>query len=107
MERRTVCLYRPIVGAAPGEMTEWSKVHDWKSCVPARVPRVRIPLSPLRLRLRSDLRRETGVRRRILNWGTEGLAPLGTTEAGDQSTSTTSTTPGQRQWPGCQAPRGP
>ncbi len=27
-------------------MTEWSKVHDWKSCVPARVPRVRIPLSP-------------------------------------------------------------
>ncbi len=29
-----------------GEMTEWSKVHDWKSCVPARVPRVRIPLSP-------------------------------------------------------------
>jgi hypothetical protein len=32
--------------ARPGEMTEWSKVHDWKSCVPATVPRVRIPLSP-------------------------------------------------------------
>ena len=31
---------------AAGEMTEWPKVHDWKSCVPARVPRVRIPLSP-------------------------------------------------------------
>jgi hypothetical protein len=29
-----------------GEVTEWSKVHDWKSCVPARVPRVRIPPSP-------------------------------------------------------------
>src|SRR5262245_30819170 len=25
---------------APGEVTEWPKVHDWKSCVPARVPRV-------------------------------------------------------------------
>jgi hypothetical protein len=32
---------------APGEVTEWPKVHDWKSCVPARVPRVRIPPSPL------------------------------------------------------------
>ena len=31
-----------------GEMSEWSKVHDWKSCVPERVPRVRIPLSPYR-----------------------------------------------------------
>ncbi len=27
-------------------MTEWPKVHDWKSCELARVPRVRIPLSP-------------------------------------------------------------
>jgi hypothetical protein len=34
--------------AGPGEMTEWSKVHDWKSCVRATVPRVRIPLSPPR-----------------------------------------------------------
>ena len=31
-----------------GEMSEWSKVHDWKSCVPEMVPRVRIPLSPSR-----------------------------------------------------------
>ena len=30
----------------PGEMTERSKVHDWKSCVLVRVPRVQIPLSP-------------------------------------------------------------
>ena len=30
-----------------GEMTERPKVHDWKSCVPGRVPRVQIPLSPL------------------------------------------------------------
>ena len=29
-----------------GEMTEWPKVHDWKSCVGASRPRVRIPLSP-------------------------------------------------------------
>ena len=30
-----------------GEMTEWSKVHDWKSCVAfIASPRVRIPLSP-------------------------------------------------------------
>jgi hypothetical protein len=36
----------PDALATPGEMTEWPKVHDWKSCVPARVPRVRIPLSP-------------------------------------------------------------
>ena len=27
-------------------MTERPKVHDWKSCVPGRVPRVQIPLSP-------------------------------------------------------------
>ena len=31
---------------ANGEMTERPKVHDWKSCVPGRVPRVQIPLSP-------------------------------------------------------------
>lgn len=29
-----------------GEMTEWPKVHDWKSCVRAIVPGVQIPLSP-------------------------------------------------------------
>ena len=31
----------------PGEVTERPKVHDWKSCVRATVPRVRIPPSPL------------------------------------------------------------
>ena len=35
---------RPILGL--GEMTEWPKVHAWKACVLARVPWVRIPLSP-------------------------------------------------------------
>src|SRR5664280_2658736 len=30
----------------PGEVTERPKVHDWKSCVRATVPRVRIPPSP-------------------------------------------------------------
>ncbi len=30
----------------PGEVTEWSNVHDWKSCVRETVPRVRIPPSP-------------------------------------------------------------
>ena len=35
-----------------GEVAEWLKVRDWKSRVPERVPRVRIPLSPLQLRLR-------------------------------------------------------
>jgi hypothetical protein len=29
-----------------GEVTERPKVHDWKSCVSERVPRVRIPPSP-------------------------------------------------------------
>ena len=30
-----------------GEVTEWSKVHDWKSCVAfIALPWVRIPLSP-------------------------------------------------------------
>jgi hypothetical protein len=38
--------WRLPAASASGEMTEWPKVHDWKSCVPARVPRVRIPLSP-------------------------------------------------------------
>ena len=36
-----------------GGVTEWSKVHDWKSCVPATVPRVRIPPSPLKSPSRS------------------------------------------------------
>jgi dihydrodipicolinate reductase len=31
-----------------GELSEWSKVLDSKSSVPARVPRVRIPRSPLK-----------------------------------------------------------
>ena len=30
----------------PGEVSEWLKEHAWKACVPATVPRVRIPLSP-------------------------------------------------------------
>jgi hypothetical protein len=42
---RGVRLYRPAA-RAPGEVTEWSNVHDWKSCVLERVPRVRIPPSP-------------------------------------------------------------
>ena len=29
-----------------GEVAEWSNAHDWKSCVVARQPRVRIPPSP-------------------------------------------------------------
>ena len=29
-----------------GELPEWTIGHDWKSCVPARVPWVRIPHSP-------------------------------------------------------------
>ena len=29
-----------------GEVSEWLKEHAWKACVPAMVPRVRIPLSP-------------------------------------------------------------
>ena len=27
-------------------MAEWFKVHAWKVCVPLKVPRVRIPVSP-------------------------------------------------------------
>jgi hypothetical protein len=30
-----------------GEVREWLIRHDWKSCVPLRVPWVRIPPSPL------------------------------------------------------------
>src|SRR5664279_1851141 len=37
----------------PGEVTERPKVHDWKSCVRATVPRVRIPPSPQRFTFRS------------------------------------------------------
>ena len=34
-----------------GEMTEWFKVHAWKVCVSRESePRVRIPLSPQRMR---------------------------------------------------------
>ena len=29
-----------------GEVLEWTNRHDWKSCVPLSVPRVRIPSSP-------------------------------------------------------------
>ncbi len=31
---------------ASGEMSEWLKEHDWKSCVGETSPWVRIPLSP-------------------------------------------------------------
>jgi hypothetical protein len=31
---------------AAGEMAEWLKAHAWNACVLARVPWVRIPLSP-------------------------------------------------------------
>ena len=37
---------RPVLRRT-GEMTEWPKVHAWKACVLVRVPRVRIPLSPI------------------------------------------------------------
>ena len=30
-----------------GEVAERSKAHAWKACVSLRIPRVRIPLSPL------------------------------------------------------------
>ncbi len=33
-----------------GEMAEWTKAHDSKSCVVVRQPGVQIPLSPLILR---------------------------------------------------------
>ena len=29
-----------------GELAEWSKAHDWKSCERAIAPRVQIPYSP-------------------------------------------------------------
>ncbi len=29
-----------------GEVSEWPKEHDWKSCVRVTVPRVQIPPSP-------------------------------------------------------------
>ena len=35
-----------------GEVTEWPKVHDWKSCGgPKALPRVRIPPSPPDLKM--------------------------------------------------------
>ena len=37
---------RPPKHLIPGGVTEWSKVHDWKSCVPGTVPGVRIPSPP-------------------------------------------------------------
>ncbi len=37
-----------LLAAVPfaGEMSEWLKEHDWKSCVGVTPPWVRIPLSP-------------------------------------------------------------
>ena|GEM_PF-2390606 len=29
-----------------GEVAEWLKAHAWKACLPERVTRVRIPVSP-------------------------------------------------------------
>ena len=39
-----------------GELPEWTIGHDWKSCVPARVPWVRIPHSPPRTNLSPRVR---------------------------------------------------
>ena len=44
VQPRTLDAFAPSV--VLGEMTEWPKVHAWKACVLARVPWVRIPLSP-------------------------------------------------------------
>jgi hypothetical protein len=62
-------------------MTEWPKVHDWKSCVRASVPRVRIPLSPLAfatLRLSGERRLigQVGCARRTRRAGRIPLSPL-------------------------------
>ena len=40
------CQIPPASRLKPGEVTEWSKVLDWKSSVRVTVPRVRIPPSP-------------------------------------------------------------
>jgi hypothetical protein len=32
-------------------MAEWFKAHAWKVCVLSKVPRVRIPLSPPKLKV--------------------------------------------------------
>ena len=40
-------LYRPVTY---GEMAEWFKAHAWKVCVLSKVPWVRIPLSPPRIK---------------------------------------------------------
>jgi hypothetical protein len=37
-----------------GEMSEWFKEHAWKACVGVTPPWVRIPLSPLIDRLKSE-----------------------------------------------------
>ena len=34
-----------------GEMAEWFKAHAWKVCVLSKVPWVRIPLSPPRIKI--------------------------------------------------------
>ena len=34
----------------PGEVSEWLKEHAWKACMRATVSRVRIPLSPPKLK---------------------------------------------------------
>ena len=33
-----------------GEMAEWFKAHAWKVCVLLKVPRVRIPVSPPKIK---------------------------------------------------------
>ena len=43
---RVVTGSSPVRGATSGEVSEWSKEHDWKSCRRGSVSRVRIPLSP-------------------------------------------------------------
>ena len=43
--------FNVIKNAGLGEVSEWLKEHAWKACVRLRVPRVRIPPSPLRVGL--------------------------------------------------------
>jgi hypothetical protein len=47
--KTNICQVMGGFEVSTGEMTERPKVHDWKSCVPGRVPRVQIPLSPKNL----------------------------------------------------------
>ena len=69
----------PTFGANFGELSEWPKEHDWKSCRRATVSRVRIPCSPPDISSQNIRPLGQAVKTPPFHGGNTGSNPVGVT----------------------------